>query len=174
MKRMLCGILCLFVLLGLLGCEHSPVEIQDAVVFYYLRSDISTDASFGDEDSVIVPEIQESLSRSKSLTYLIALYLNGPSDTRLRSPFPADVTLLSIQRDQNELIITLSEPLFELSGIGLTQACACLAMTCFQLSNARTVTVQADGQTPGTHLSFTISRDDLILTDLTPLTSDGD
>lgn len=173
MKRIICGTLCLLFLLSLLGCQNSVAEMQDAVVFYYLRSEITADSSFGDGDSVIVPEIQESLSQNKSLSYLIALYLNGPSDSRLQSPFPAELTLLSVHREQTELTITLSESLAELSGISLTQACACLALTCFHLSDARTVTIQTDIQASENHLSFTISRDDLVLTDLTPLNSDG-
>ena len=173
MKRFFSGILICRLLLSFWGCGNSKVEIQDAVVFYYLRADIQSDRTYGDSDSVFVPELQASLTRKNSISYYIALYLNGPSDSRLHSPFPKNLMLQSVYREKNELFVIFSDNLASLSGMDLTKACACLALTCFNLSDAQTHTIQPQSSTLETAVSFTVSRDDLVLEDFSTLNHNG-
>lgn len=173
MKRFFSGILICLLLLSFWGCGNSKVEIQDAVVFYYLRADIQSDRTYGDSDSVIVPEIQASLTRNNSISYYIALYLNGPSDSRLHSPFPKNLMLQSVYREKNELFVVFDDTFASLSGMDLTKACACLALTCFNLSDAQTITIQTQSSTLETAVSFTVSRDDLVLEDFSTLNHNG-
>ena len=173
MKRYLAITFILVLVFTLLGCEQSEVTFQDKVVFYYLRTDMQSDGTYGDSDTVIVPEIQDSLNPNRSMSYFIALYLNGPSDGRLHSPFPKNLVLHSVQRENSNLIITFSEELSLLSGIELTKACSCLALTCFHLTDANTVIIQTQTQSPENQIFFTISRDDLILEDLVKPDSNG-
>ena len=173
MKRLFSGVLILLLMMSLWGCGNSKVNLQDAVIFYYLRSDIQSDRTYGDSDSVIVPEVQDSLTRNNRISYYIALYLNGPSDSRLHSPFPKNLTLQSVYREKNELFVIFSDNLASLSGMDLTKACACLALTCFNLSDAQTITIQTQSSTTDTAVSFTVSRDELALEDLSALNYNG-
>ena len=53
-----------------------------------------------------------------------------------------------------------------LGGTDLTLACACLAQTCFGLSNAQAVSITAEGLGI---VSMTLTRDSLLLVDDTPI-----
>lgn len=173
MKRLLFLILSLALLLSLCACNTQQTAFNGPVTFYYLRSDISADATYGDADSVIVPEIQDSLELRSGLNYLLALYLNGPTDNRLYSPFPADLQIVSIQRTEDTLIVTFNNSLAKLKGIKLTKACACIALTCLGLTNAETISICADTEMLENLRSIDLSRNDLILQDLTPNTDNG-
>ena len=173
MKRLFSLLLCLMLLLSFFGCDNDKMELQDQVVFYYLRADIQSDTTFGDADSVIVPEIQESISRNNNIAYFLKLYLTGPSDSRLRSPFPADMKLISVRFENNVFIVTFTETLAGLTDMELTKACACIAMTCFGLTDSQTISIQTESETIENRISINISREDLALEDLTTLNEDG-
>ena len=62
--------------------------------------------------------------------------------------------------------MALSASLTLLSGVDLTLACACLARTCFSLTDAQSVTISSEGLG---FVSMTLTRDSLVLSDDTPL-----
>lgn len=173
MKRILFLILISAIFLSLCACRTQESVPDHPVTFYYLRADISADTTYGDADSVVVPEVQESLEYGSSLNYLLALYMNGPSDSRLYSPFPSDLQIVSIQRSEDSLIVTFNDSLAKLRGIKLTKACACIALTCLGLTNAETISICTSTQMLENQKSIDLCRDDLILEDLTPNTEKG-
>ena len=71
-----------------------------------------------------------------------------------------------MERVENTLIIELTPSLTVLNGTDLTLACACLAKTCFALSDAQAVTISAQGLG---FVSMTLTRDSLLLADDTPI-----
>ena len=103
----------------------------------------------------------------------MALYLNGPTDNRLYSPFPKDLEIQSIQRDGSTLTITVNDSLAKLKGMKLTKACACLALTCLDLTDAETVSIQAATELLNNQKSIDLTRDSLVLLDTAEATGYG-
>lgn len=169
MKRMAAILLLILLLLSVCGCKRSPDTAQFQVSFYYLRSVLT----YGQADSVIAPEVLDGIDRESSLNYLMALYLNGPTDNRLYSPFPKDLEIQSIQRDGSTLTITVNDSLAKLKGMKLTKACACLALTCLDLTDAETVSIQAATELLNNQKSIDLTRDSLVLLDTAETTEYG-
>ena len=67
-------------------------------------------------------------------------------------------------------MITLSAPFAQLENIDLTIACTCLARTCFDLTDAQTVLIEAAAEESDT-VSVSIDRDSYLLIDSIPETT---
>ena len=76
------------------------------------------------------------------------------------------MVLRSVERQGNTVHVALSASLTMLTGTDLTLACACLARTCFSLTDAQSVTISSDGLG---FVSMTLTRDSLLLVDDTPI-----
>ena len=160
MRRILCALILPCLLLSLCCCS-SPTSEDDTVSFYYLREELAYDSGNG----VIASEVREIARRSNDMEYLLSLYLSGPQDSGLLSPFPQGTQLVKATREKDHLTIEISEQLFQLSGLDLTLACACLCSTCFGLSDAEQVTITAPGQASNVSDSVTMTRDSLTFWD---------
>ena len=160
MRKIIALALAAVLLLGLTGC----VDTSETAVFYYARYE---DAYlYGQENAVIAGEYRDVSGHRQDLKYLLTLYFHGPTMEYLRSPFPSGLVLRSVERRQDTLYIELSASLTMLSGTDLTVACACLARTCFSLTDAETVAISSDGLG---FVSTTLTRDSLVLFDDTPI-----
>ena len=129
MKRIIC--LTLVFMLLFVGCSS-----KEKAKFYYCRSEFQYDT----QDSVIVSEMRDVSGHIKDLSFLISLYLVGPLEKESISPFPAGVKLLRTQFVDGNLMIVLSA-INSITDSDYTLACACLAMTCLELTNANNVTI---------------------------------
>ena len=129
MKRLIAVLL--LIALILCGCSSKP-----EASFYYCR------ANFQEEpiDSIIGSEKRDITGHEHQLSFLISLYLMGPSNKDLINPFPADVQLLGTQVAGNNLTVTLTD-MDAVSDSRFTVASACMALTCFEISNYENVTV---------------------------------
>lgn len=152
MKRILCLLLCACLLLG--GCAASQ-GMREPVTFYYLR----TDYRYGTADGVIAGESRESSGHSGDLTYLISMYLMGPSSEELVSPLPQGTTLLDIIQEENTVTLALSDVGKSVTELEYSLACACLAMTVMGISGGDSVTIQSGDR------SVTITGDNLTIYD---------
>ncbi len=132
MKRIFCLILALLLLLS--GCLNRK-ERENTVRFCYPRSTVQ----YGEEDGVIAWEEREA---SGNLEYLLALYFAGPEDITLSAPLPAGTQLLNIARNDEILALTFSGELDALQGMDLTVTGACIASTCFALTDAGQVVLR--------------------------------
>ena len=129
-------LLCCF----LIGCHYSDSgDILEPVKFYYPRN--SSDFVYGSADGVIAPEIREGSGHTGDLKYLLSMYLRGPQDSELRSPFPADCKLLDVSVRGNALTVRLSSAFTALENLELTTACAALAKTCQSISDAQYISI---------------------------------
>lgn len=155
MKRSLCVLLCVLFLIGLCGCSTPLSGSGEPVSFYYRRADFQ----YHGTDNVIVPEQREISGHGGDLHYLISLYLVGPLDDSLVSPFPKGTRLLETQQNGMELLLTLSDSAASLSDSAFSLACTCLALTCMSFTNAETVTVSSEER------FMTITTDNLLLSD---------
>ena len=162
MKRLIPLLLAVFLLAG---CAQT----MDAGRFYYARYEDSY--VYGQENAVIAPEYRDVTGHDGDLEYLLTLYFHGPTMESLRSPFPSGISLRSVSRSGSTLFIELSSSLTLLNGTDLTLACACLAQTCFALSDAEAVTISSQGLG---FVSVTLTRDSFMLVDDTPIPSTTD
>ena len=132
MKRIINIALVILCLLSLTGCADASEPADSQIVFYYPRVKIN----YGQEDSVISSELRDVQNRANDVNYVIRLYLNGPVSDELYSPFYSDTTLFGAERVDDTLYITLGgKEINQKSQLQFTIACACLAKTCFSLTD---------------------------------------
>lgn len=158
MKRWI-ALICLILLCMPLAACHSE---EDSAFFFYLRR--GEDYAYGASDAVVAPETRDCSGRKNNLHYMLTLYLEGPVDTALLSPFPEGTQILSLQRSGSSLSIELSEEFTNLAGMDQTLASTCIAYTCFDLCSAHQVHIYAQSAQNET-ISITLTREDLVLLD---------
>ena len=102
MKRIQCLLLAAALLLTLVGCtlSHKP---EHPVRFYFLRA--ADRYEYGSVDGVVTYEERDAAGYERDLRYLLTLYLQGPVDEGLRSPFPADCRLLTMSCKDGDLTL---------------------------------------------------------------------
>ena len=155
MKKSIALLLVLAITLSLAACASSS-----AVTYYYVRNE--DEYLYGVSDGVMVGESREAAGHVDDLRYLLILYLHGPVSDNLTSPFPAGTKLVELTREGGALTVQLTSIFTVLEGTDLTLACACLARTCFALTDAQSVTILSMGLET---VSMTLERDDLLLMD---------
>ena len=142
MKHVFRLILVLLLTGCLIGCHYSESgDILEPVEFYYPRN--SASFVYGAADGVITAEIREASGHVGDLNYLISMYLRGPQDTALRSPFPAGCKLEGIRTEESTLHVFLSSEFATLEGTDLTLACAALARTCLSMTQYQYICIDA-------------------------------
>ena len=142
------------VLLSVLaGCSESPAS--DAPTFYYLLAQ----PEFGSDGSIIGSESRPSAEGNNQLRYLLALYLSGPIDQRLRSPFPKGTAFLDLRFEGDCLHLTMNGAFSILNSIDITKACACIALTMFDCCDAQNLVIYYTETASGLSKSLEFSRD---------------
>lgn len=150
MKKLLC-ILFFAVILLLPGCGK---EDENSAHFYYPTQSLKS----GPKNSIIASE-KRTVQDKSDLCQTLTLYLAGPADDKLVSPFPANTRVTDAIFEQDKLLITLSDHIGKLEGIDQTIACACLASTCFDLTDAQQITIVSDS------FSISLGRNSITLLD---------
>lgn len=150
MKKGICLICALLLLLCLVGCKS-----RDTVSFYYPR----TQVQYGTPDGILAAEERELPVGQYDLEYLLKLYLEGPVSQELYAPFPKGTALLSVSVQDGTATVLLSEPFEAQENLEHMIACAAIASTCFSLTEADRVSIQAGD------FSIILSRDTLVLTE---------
>lgn len=163
MKRI---IALLLMALILTGCAFSGTKMKEPVSFYYLRShsnDNSYDAFFS--EGIIGSEEREASGHLDNLNYLLTIYFRGPLDPELTSPFPLGCRVLETQQENGCLTLLLNPILAENSDLDITIACACLAKTCMDLTDADTVQIESRDLENKLLFSRTFTSDNWFLCD---------
>ena len=142
MKKLFVILLSVSLLLPLLGCSFFSKSVQDPVKYYYQRSQYL----YAKEDGVIAAEERDGTGHIKDMAYLLRLYLMGPHDEDLVSPFPRGLLITDIRQGNGTVILTLTDALSELPESRQTIACACLALTCMDMTGHDSVTLIWDGE----------------------------
>ena len=161
MKKIIC-ILIVF-LLCFSGC-HLGRESQQNVQFYYLRN--ADNFVYGSSDGVVTYEERDATGYEQDIRYLLTLYLQGPVDETLESPFPAGCKLKDIALEADQISLLLNSNLTTLKGIDMTLACVCLAQTCFSMTNVQSVRIMAESFDGRIGVDQTIHINSLLLEDL--------
>lgn len=162
MKRIICMLLCVFLLSILPACHYSEGgDILEPVEFVYPRK--SDYYLYSDQSSVFGSEIREASGHRSDLKYLISMYLRGPQDAHLRNIFPADTRLIEVRTDGDIVNLVFSSEFLALENTDLTLACAALAQTCMGATDATQVRIDASSDTKT--FSITLDADSMLLTD---------
>lgn len=159
MRKLAALILLSLMLFNLAGCGKEQ-QYKQPISFYYKTANLSYDAVC----STITPEIREGADL-QSTQDILNLYFAGPNSDSMVSPFPADLTLISCQLDEDTLYLIVSDELAALSGIDLTLACCCMTLTCLSVTDADTVCIQAETALLGGQKSITMDTDAFLLLD---------
>ncbi len=138
MKRTAAAVLLLALLLC--ACSDTIPVNGSPVTFYYPRINLV----YGAEDGVIVPEVWVYATERPPLETVLSAYLAGPSNPELTSPFPAGTKLVKYAAENTDLILTMSDSFFTLEGTDFSLACACLVMTCHELTGASEIILNSD------------------------------
>jgi len=155
MKRTLCLMLILLLIAGTCGCHYSDSrDVLEPVEFFYPRK--STGFVYGSADGVITSEIREASGHVGDLNYLLAMYLQGPQDAGLRSPFPAGCALEKVHTEDSTLYVRLSAEFAVLENAELTLACASLAKTCFSMTDFDHVCIDAASDEKSFHMTLDV------------------
>ncbi len=133
MKRILPLILVFSLLLS--GCGFFGERIKSPATFYYLCEYYTEELC-----CVIASEEREASGHSSDLPYLLALYQMSPADEGHRSPLP-DGTAIQARQQDDQICLELSDAAQSLSELDFSLACACLTLTCLDISGAASVTV---------------------------------
>lgn len=154
MKRMLCLMLAVLLLVLICGCSLSQFGKKDNVSFYYPRKEYDFDAS----DGVISAESRDMAAHASDISYILNMYLLGPLDPNLKTGFPAGTHLKALEYLKSEIIVTLTGESV-LSDIDFTLSGICLARTCSEASGISRVTVIRGSQ------SITFTPDQILFSD---------
>ena len=154
MKKWISLLLTVLILLSCSGCQRNQ-----KADFYYTRGEIQ----YGIADGVISGETRNLPGDDKDLEFLLKLYLEGPVSKELVNPFPKGTSLLSLVQTDKTIFLTFSDAFAQQESLEYIISCACIASTCFSLTDAYTVTIVSN------ETSITMTRENLILSDLTKL-----
>lgn len=165
MRRFAAVLLSICLLAGSSGCALFGSDIKEPAEFFYPRNTVV----YGTADGVITSETREVSGHQNDLNYLLALYLQGPLDEGLRSPFPAGCTLVEVRVFNERMIVTLDARFTALKDMDLTVACACLAKTCLGLADVNEVQIISNSPDEEAEINITLSADRLLLEENDPL-----
>ena len=135
MKRLL--VLLLMAAMLLSGCSLFSSGKQQPVLYYYQTANFR----LGQSNGAIAAEERDGTGHITDLNYLLRLYLTGPLTENLISPFPADVQLTGVRTGQNKVTVNLTGDPGSLSPTQKTIACACLTLTCLDLTEEESVMI---------------------------------
>lgn len=169
MKRII-ALLLLVLAFALSGCDNTPEK--ELVQFYYPRAA----TAYGSADSVIASEARETYGHREDPEYLLRLYLGGPADSALRSPFPRNIRLLSLTQTGKQLEITLSDSFSALSSLERNLAGVSLGLTCRELCGAEAIQIFTETGAERGEKPIVLDLEGLLLLDeaYTPLPEGGE
>ena len=135
MKYALRLICILLTIVFLTACMPQPDSFTAPADFYYLAEEIG----YHVPDGVIRAEIRETSHFGGDLVVLLNAYLEGPATLDLVSPFPQGAQISDVASSDEGLCITVNTSFTSLSGIDLSLAANCLAMTAREVSLEDTI-----------------------------------
>lgn len=138
MKRALAFILLMIIIFCSCGCAHTAGTAT--ANFYYC----AIDPDYHTQSSIIQSELRKVETNLSDLEGVLSLYFDGPVSNRLESPFPAGTKLKTAQPGKDITAIVLSDHISTLSGVELMIACACLATTVMEITQADIVQIRAE------------------------------
>lgn len=156
MKRLIALLCAAALVLGLTACDARRNSDSEAR-FYYRTARVDYAAG----ESPIAPELRAA---EGDLPAVLQQYLNGPEDSEYISPFPKNLTLIDCRQSGDTLELVLGEQFAALSGVDLTVARACIALTGLELTNTGRVSIRVENA-PEDAVPVVLTREELLLYD---------
>lgn len=147
MRRALCLLLAAALALAASGCGGGQQQEGTAYTVYYLDQESSAhggDMICGRQECLDVEASAPLAERAAAVTRRL---MAGPAEGTLRSPFPENVSLLSLEIRGQWAYVDFSEEFNQLSGVALTLANYCLTLSLSALDGVDAVSVTAQGRT---------------------------
>lgn len=163
MKRTVCILLFLALLLSLLGCAHQVDAPKEPAQFYYPRN--IDHFQYSVPDGVITYELRETAGYTDQYTYLLNLYLRGPVAQELRDPFPVGTSVLSLKLEPGSADLILTDSFAQLTGMDLTVACASLTLTVHGLTGVETLSITTENRKLEPDGVIVMDLDDILFMD---------
>ena len=160
MKRILLIIAAVLMFLAIGGCGNESIEYVRPVHAYYCTQQISYNSANG----VFAAEQREFSGYEDRIKDFLNEYLRGPQDTSLRSPFPLGAFIIDYAQQNDTIRLHLNVHFSRLAPNELTVACACLSKTLFELTDAKTVHIQVDGDSQS-NSQITMTVDNIFYAD---------
>lgn len=160
MKKSVMGLLCA-VLLLLSACAGGAGQNEPKAGAYGIYF-----SALGSSGAVAAVECEyrQLSAGANPINALMELLLAGPENPALLSPFPqSGVRLLSWKLQDGELKLNLSEQYGELSGVDLTVADYCIALTFCQVEGVDSVYITVAGEELPFRHSQQLRAEDVIL-----------
>mgnify|MGYP003304105486 CR=1 FL=1 len=142
MKKSVCIVVCLTMLLLMTACGQADIPSANTVKFYYIHNELQ----YGTESGVITPAVINGQYDEDDYQLLLEKYLNGPTDYESISPFPAGITLKDFQIVGEKALLVLSPHMGTLSGSSMTVALACLTRTVIEMTGVEAVQISIENQ----------------------------
>ena len=137
MKGKIALVLALILLVST-GCVSSHISEGIQLEFYYC---VPSDKAYGPSVQAEIDSVSEA-----TVPAVIDRLFEGPDSPELVSIIPEGTTLQSWTLEAGNLKLDLSESFGRLTGISLTRAEYCIALTLTQLDEVDTVSITVDGQ----------------------------
>jgi len=157
MRKILSFLLCTLFCCCLMGCTTAD---SNSVSFYYSRD--PEQYQYFEEDSVIHSELRDLTGHRNDLRYMVGLYLAGPLEEGLITPFTKSTRLISVEKEDNEVFIELSDHANVLTDAEYSLSCAALTLTCMNFTHCDAVTIVSGER------SVTMTADSILLFDTLP------
>ena len=163
MKRTVSVLIIIALLLTGGGCRRKHDDFEQPVSLYYTL--------LNSEDSVFAAETREAKPYENDMLALTNCYFAGPVNESYVNVFPSGLCAISLVIEGDRVILTVSDELSTLSGLELSVACTCIAMTLFEITGTEMIEIVAENELLDSKKSVIISMDDLYLQDTTLLVS---
>ena len=161
MKKLGILILCAILVLSLSACNQKNADIQEPVNFYYCRDEIT----YNTPDAVIRAEVHEGAGFLEDPEKMLRSYLLGPNSHNYVSLIPTNTTPVSVEITEGVAYVKFSDEFSKLSGMKLTTACSCIALTLSEYSGVNAVHISAETELLDNKDEIIITASDIILLD---------
>lgn len=127
------------------GCAKQQPETAEGAQYSLWFA--AADGVDWDASTVVAEEIRTWPAEPTAMELLLTL-LRGPTEEGLVSPFPTGASVRStILGEDGVLLVDLTEQYGDLTGVDLTVADSCIALTLCQLPSVEAVRVTVEGET---------------------------
>lgn len=149
-KKTALALSALVLLLSASGCAMAAQQAMNRENCYALYFQLRDLDDAGGEDAIRAESSgiskQDGRDSRQLAEAMLELLLDDPVDDALRSPFPAGTAIRSVTVQDGRAAVDLSMAYSSLSGVHLSMADYCVALTLTQLPDVRTVSITVGGQ----------------------------
>lgn len=164
MKKLTALLLCMVLLFS--GCAvpsaSDTAAMAQPVRFYYPYASLAEQPF---DSGAIGWELRDLGTAPLPVKEILEIYLQGPQQEDLVSPFPDDISIVYAALSDGRLTIRTNEAIKSLTGVSRSLAVACLVYTMTQFSTISSVQLLAGDQTLSGGWSGPWTQEDFVLTD---------